>query len=175
MTASVGRAEIQTDMKHALLWELHATTVENQTTMPKCASESHKSWQAKAKETKTTAREAADLAENVKIQENPNVEFMMHVMTGKDLKTPTRRTKHIEYQDQSSDYSSTNESDDSSTNSDDECYMQYLKTHHTSQNKTSQEKTSTVKIDGNDKQVEPQTPILWMSTSSRNCKRKHRM
>ena len=70
---------------------------------------------------------------------------------------PTRRTKHIEYQDQSSDYSSTNESDDSSTNSDDECYMQRLKTHHTSEKKTSQGKTCTVKINGNDTQVEPDT------------------
>ena len=32
-TASVGIVEIQTDIKHALLWELHAITVENWTTM----------------------------------------------------------------------------------------------------------------------------------------------
>lgn len=53
--------------------------------------------------------------------------------------------------------SSTNESDDSSTNSDGECYMQHLKTHHTSQNKISKEKTCTMKINGNDTQVEPDT------------------
>ena len=56
--------------------------------------------------------------------------------------SPTRRTKHIEYH-QSSDYSSTTAPQIAS---DDECYMQHLKTHHTSQNKTSQEKTCTVKI-----------------------------
>ena len=70
---------------------------------------------------------------------------------------PTRRTKHIEYQGQRSDYISTNESDDSSTNSDDECYVEHLKTHHTSQNKISKEKTYTVKINGNDTKVEPGT------------------
>ena len=31
----MGGVEIQTHMKHALLWELHAITVENQTTAPK--------------------------------------------------------------------------------------------------------------------------------------------
>ena len=80
----MGSVEIQTDMKHALLWELHAITVENQTTTPNCASESHKSQQVEAKETKNTALEATDLTENTKIQENLNVAFMMHVMTGKE-------------------------------------------------------------------------------------------
>ena len=52
----MGGVEIQTDMKHALLWELHAITVENQTTTPKCASENHKSQLVEAKETETTAQ-----------------------------------------------------------------------------------------------------------------------
>ena len=75
--------EIQTDMKLALLWELHAITVENQTTMPKCASENHESQQVEAKETKTTAQEATDLVEN-KIKKNPHIKATMQVMTGKE-------------------------------------------------------------------------------------------
>ena len=63
-------------MKHALLWELHAITVENQATTPKCASENHESQQAEAKETETTAQEATDLVENAKIRKNPSIEVM---------------------------------------------------------------------------------------------------
>ena len=80
----MGGVEIQTDMKHALLWELHAITVENQVTTPKCASENHESQQAEAKETETTAQEATYLVENAKIRKNPNIEATMHVMTEKE-------------------------------------------------------------------------------------------
>ena len=82
----MGCVEIQTDMKHALLWELHMVTVENQTTMPKCASENHESQQVEAKETETTAQEATstDLVENAKIRKNPNMEATIHVMTEKE-------------------------------------------------------------------------------------------
>ena len=80
-----GGVEIQTEkMKHALLWELHAITVENQTTMPKCASENHESQQIEAKETETTTQEGTDLVENSKIQKTPNIKATMHVMTQKE-------------------------------------------------------------------------------------------
>jgi len=44
--------------------ELNASTVETPTTSPKFDSESHKSQQVKANETKYTAQEATDLPEN---------------------------------------------------------------------------------------------------------------
>lgn len=74
---------------------------------PKCASESHKS-QIEAKETKSTAHEATDIVGNAKILKNPNITFTMHADHRKAAhnsgSTPTRRTKHIKYQDQCSDY-----------------------------------------------------------------------
>lgn len=148
-------------MKHALLWELlHAITVENHTTTPKCASESHTNQQEETKETENTTQGVTDLTEDANILENPNTAFTMNVMTAKEpmgLGQDPQEEQNREYQDQSSDYTSTNKSDDSSTNSDDECYMQHLKTHQTSQNKTSQGKTCTKQINGNDTQVEPDT------------------
>ena len=83
-TASVGGVEIQTDMKHALLYELHATTLGNKTTTAKCVSEFHKRKPVEAKETDTTTQEAIELLENEKIRENPNVAFTRHMMTGKE-------------------------------------------------------------------------------------------
>ena len=58
--------------------------MENQTTTPKCASESHKSQQVEAKDIETTAQEATDVAENAEIRNNPNIAFTMHMMTGKE-------------------------------------------------------------------------------------------
>ena len=49
-----------------------------------CASESLESQEVEAKETETTAQEATDLAENAQIQENPNIQSTMHVVTGKE-------------------------------------------------------------------------------------------
>ena len=72
------------------------------------ASESHKS-QVEAKETRTTTQEATDIMGNTKIGKKPK----HHIHDPHDDRkeanksgwsTPTRRTKHIKYHDQCSDY-----------------------------------------------------------------------